>query len=295
MKVKLFVFSDVHGQYEALQASLREAGYNPNDKTHRLLSIGDNFDRGKQSLQLYKMLRNRNVICVKGNHETFLEEALEKGMDGEFVLFNFLRNGLDKTIQSFSRFDFPSIVDPKTIDNAICEINNNFPDMLNWLKNMPLFYETKNYIFVHAGLHPYKPFEAAKADPDFCLWDIEFSHLPIDYVPKTVVIGHHHAFRVRQHALEAGYCEEPLRLPCYGNTDEHRPVRIGNKIAIDPCSNYTGKVNVLVIEDELLEEVKEETQKTDPNTFTTLSFDEFDPGIATWQYGTINNATVRFR
>ena len=47
------------------------------------------------------------------------------------------------------------------------------------------------------------------------------------------------------------------------NHDENRPVRIGNKIAIDPCSNLTKKVNVLVIEDEPLDAKPEKEEPTE--------------------------------
>ena len=74
---RYFVFSDVHGEYYALADALREAGYDPNDPKHILVSLGDNFDRGSNSLDVYTLLaHNKQNICIKGNHETFLEEAL---------------------------------------------------------------------------------------------------------------------------------------------------------------------------------------------------------------------------
>ena len=290
MKKKLFVFSDVHGCFDALRQSLKEAGYKSNDPDHILVSLGDNFDRGAQSANIYKWLKERQCICIRGNHESFLLEALESGIDGEYVLFNFLRNGLDQTIQSFSHTNFNPTVKPADIDNAIKYINRNYPDLKKWIEDMPIVYQTKNYIFVHAGIHPFKRVEQSVLDTDFCLWDIEYSHYPIDMTQKTVVIGHHHAFRVRAKGEAEGYHESDLRLPWTGNIDEHRPVRFGNKIAIDPCSNYTNKVNVLVIEDELLEEApKVETP--------TVNFDEFvvDPTMTWATYNVDTTTTVRFR
>lgn len=295
MKVKLFVFSDVHGHYEALRVALREAGYNKSDPTHRLLSIGDNFDRGVQSAHVYQYLKDNKAICVKGNHETFLEEALEKGMDGEYVLFNFLRNGLDQTIQSLSGFKFGVYEDTNRIGAAIAQINCLRPELKEWLANMPLVYQTKNYIFAHAGIHPYSRLDHSLQDKDFILWDIEYSHCPVDSTHKTVVIGHHHAFRVRQRAEENGYCEDILHLPYYGNQDEHRPVRIGNKIAIDPCSNYTNKVNVIVIEDELLEEEVKVEEQSEPIFNENVFSIGIDP-TATWAtYYNDPTTTIRFR
>ena len=264
---KLFVFSDVHGQLHALQTSLKQAGYDRSNPDHLLVSLGDLFDRGRESLGVYNFVKERRGVYLKGNHETFLIEALEKGMDGEFVLFNFLHNGLDKTIESFGRSELGPTTTPTILDTIIRNIKTVNRDLLPWLQAMPIMYETKNYIFVHAGLHPYADVHDPINDEHFVLWDIKYSHYPIESTKKIVVIGHHHAFRVRQ-----------------------RPVRFGNKIAIDPCSNFTDKVNVIVIEDELLEE----TPKTETISAEEAS-DVFSSNVwHTYTYGP-NTTTIRFR
>lgn len=258
IKNKYFVFSDVHGESEALQTSLKEAGYDKYNPRHILVSLGDNFDRGEDSKGVCNILFHRqDSILIKGNHEEFLEEMLEKGIEGEFVLFNILHNGLDKTLESFSNCSIGKVISAADFNAMIDIARSNVKHygsngLLQKIKNMPLYYETKNYIFVHAGLEPNMPWQ--ESSRDVMLWDIEYSHRPISSTTKTVVIGHNHAFRVRNKAKEDGYRELPLGLPWVGNTDENAPVRIGNKIAIDPCSNLTHKVNVLVIEDEPIEE-----------------------------------------
>ena len=262
MKLKFFVFSDVHGEDQALMTSLREAGFDSSNPNHRLVCIGDLFDRGEGSARLFDiMVRGGKHIWIKGNHEEMLEEALEKGLDGEFVFFNMLHNGLDKTISSFANYPLDGLVSMEQLEHAIKRARTytrGGKDVLTTLKSLPLYFETKNYIFVHAGLDPYV-YDWKATPKDFMLWDIEASCLPVENTRKTVVIGHHHAFRVRRQGEERGWTPDRLGIPNYGNIDEHAPVRYGNKIAIDPCSNLTKKINVLVIEDELLEEVKEET------------------------------------
>lgn len=282
IKNKYFVFSDVHGESEALQTSLKEAGYDKYNPRHILVSLGDNFDRGTDSKGVCSILFHRqDTILVKGNHEGFLEEMLEKGIEGEFVLFNILHNGLDKTLESFSGCSIERVVSAADLNAMIDIARSNVrhycsKGLLQKIKDMPLYYETKNYIFVHAGLEPDLPWQMSSQD--VMTWDMEYSHRPICSTTKTVVIGHNHAFRVRNKAKEEGYRESPLGLPWVGNTDENAPVRIGNKIAIDPCSNLTHKVNVLVIEDEPLEPEKTEAQKETDNQvlFTEAKIDGFD-------------------
>ena len=274
MKVKLFVFSDVHGEERALLEALGEAGFETNNPQHIPLCIGDLFDRGEGSRRLFEFMMKNRGIWVKGNHEEMLEEALEKGLDGEFVLFNMLHNGLDKTIASLGGCRLDGIVSTSEMEHSI-EMARTYrcrsTSVLEKLKTLPLYYETKNYIFVHAGLEPYIH-DWRLTTKDFMLWDIEASCLPVENTRKTVVIGHHHAFRVRAQGKERGWTPERLGIPFYGNMDEHAPVKFGNKIAIDPCSNLTKKVNVLVIEDELLED---ETQKVQDEQ--TITIERQDP------------------
>ena len=68
---KYFVFSDVHGEYKALQDALNEAGYDRHNPNHKLISCGDNFDRGPESAKVYRFLRDNKAICIRGNHDNF--------------------------------------------------------------------------------------------------------------------------------------------------------------------------------------------------------------------------------
>ena len=45
---KFFVISDVHGFYNEMREALDEAGFDPNNENHLLISCGDNWDRGPQ-------------------------------------------------------------------------------------------------------------------------------------------------------------------------------------------------------------------------------------------------------
>lgn len=296
---RYFVFSDVHGEYFALVDALNEAGYNPSDPKHILVSLGDNFDRGPNSIDVYRLLtHNKQNICIKGNHETFLEEALEKGIDGEFVFFNILHNGLLETIQSFVSTDTKKTISTSQIQAYIDAIKERRNQLLPWLKKMPLYFETKNYFFCHAGVDP--NIYPTLPDEHFILWDVECSHIPIRSSNKTFIIGHHHAFRVKERAEQAGYSTTKPKIPWVGCEDENAPVMIGNKIAIDPCSNLTHKVNVLVIDDEPLEESpKENTVKSQDEARITSNGDavytiHYGQNHFTYEAGVFNNPDITF-
>lgn len=311
---KYFVFSDVHGEYNALIKSLEEAGYERGNPAHKLVSLGDDFDRGPDSRKVYNFLTQNHAICVKGNHDVMFQEYLEKGMDGEFVLFNILHNGLAETIKSFSGLQ-DNQFNIETLQKARHSIQNR-DNVLYWLQNKPLFYETDTFIFVHAGINP-KLNDWRETDEHYALWDIEDSHKSCPNVGnKVVIIGHHHASRVRQNGLEVGYGDPDInqvdmrtnsrdengnshyyRLQSFGNTDENRPYVTGNKIAIDGCTNLTKKVNVLVIEDYEKEDPKPQPEKpSDGPTDSGIKVEaKMGPnGVTYYAYGDPNNITTTY-
>lgn len=304
---KYFIFSDVHGEFDALAEALKEAGYDSSNKTHKLVSLGDDFDRGPSSKEVYKLLANTNqsrTICVKGNHDVMFQEYLEKGMDGEFVFFNILHNGLGETIKSFTGMP-DNMFTPTALDEVKRHIGSS---VLNWLKAKPLYYETENFIFVHAGINP-KLSDWRQTDEHYMLWDIEDSHIPCNNTNKFVVIGHHHAAKVRANAKDFGLDEMNIdrvsyyshtdgkqrRMVAFGNTDENRVFITGNKIAIDGLTNLTHKVNVLVVEDYELPKEPEPTHEPEhvddgSIRITSSSYNGMD---GTFTY-TINNPGVWF-
>ena len=265
---KYFVFSDVHGEMSALEASLAEAGYDRYNKDHILISLGDNFDRGKESVGVYEILRsNKRSICIKGNHEFFLEEALENRNLTSSILFNYLHNGLDETLESFSHFcDFnksdSNKVSKEYISAMIEEINSGYKDLLSWLKNMPYYYETEHYIFVHANIDGTIP-DWKNTDPYFMVWDIDNIFSNIYNTKKTIIFGHYNTDIIREKIQENRVRENLLRMVAYGNQDKFRPVKIGQRIGIDGCSNLTKKINILVIEDEPIEEKTNNSENKD--------------------------------
>ena len=116
MKNKYFVFSDIHGEYISLVDTLSKAGFEPDNPKHILICIGDGFDRGPDSRAIYELFVNcPRHIYVRGNHDNMLQEALEKDMDGEYVLFNILHNGLKATLDSFCENDGKSFMNTTSV------------------------------------------------------------------------------------------------------------------------------------------------------------------------------------
>lgn len=268
-KYKFFVVSDIHGEYDALMRTLQEAGYNPDNEEHFFVAIGDSFDRGPRSRDIYRFFRDlpsQRSKFIKGNHDLMFQEYLDKGMDGEFVLFNILHNGLGATINSFGCLDMENLgASISILDDCHSYIQREYPSLKKFIKDMPLWFETDHTIFVHAGLNP-ELFDWRETDEHYALWDIADAHKRVPSCDKLIIFGHYHADQVAEQARREGENKvyklnsattmvstgrTNITVRNYGNEDEFSATYLPNarKIAIDGCTNLTHKVNVLVFED----------------------------------------------
>lgn len=85
-KTKYFIASDIHSFYRPFKQALTEAGWNKNSKSHRLVILGDIFDRGRDTVKVYDFIRSvpkERRILVKGNHEELFLSLLDKRIPEE--------------------------------------------------------------------------------------------------------------------------------------------------------------------------------------------------------------------
>lgn len=78
--MKYFCCSDTHGFYSQLLEALKEKGFDKNNTEHKLVIIGDAFDRGKEAKELLnyllKLKKSGHLIYIQGNHESLMEDCL---------------------------------------------------------------------------------------------------------------------------------------------------------------------------------------------------------------------------
>jgi hypothetical protein len=250
MKKKLFVCSDVHGYFDEMKKALDEAGFDPENESHWLITCGDNFDRGPSPASVMKYLMNLpRKILVRGNHEQLFENLCER----EFPYSYDNSNGTTRTVLQLGFSD-----DFQECCNTALNITKPF------FNEMVNYFETKNYIFVHSWISVinkdglpahYTQNRQFKFNPDWRNatqkeWDDAMWKNPFDMVArglnqtgKTIVFGHWHCSKGWADAEGRSEFDEDARFdPYYGD----------GFIAIDACTAYSGKVNVLVLEDELL-------------------------------------------
>ena len=89
---KYFIVSDIHSFYTPLITALEKNGFDMNNPEHILVVLGDVFDRGYQSLEVYAFLTialsEDRVILVRGNHELLYLDLLRKKFPDSYDFSN---------------------------------------------------------------------------------------------------------------------------------------------------------------------------------------------------------------
>ncbi|WP_343089368.1 hypothetical protein, partial [Methanocalculus natronophilus] len=84
--------------------------------------------------------------------------------------------------------------DPLKLDAMYKAIHKNYPNILNWLKSMPLYIETDDYIFTHGGIDITLD-DWRKQDRKSFVWNYQSSLKP--HPTKTIVVGHERTKMIR--------------------------------------------------------------------------------------------------
>ena len=151
--MKVAIIGDIHGCYEELIILLDKLPKG----VERIYSVGDLIDRGQDSKAVVQECINRDIICVKGNHEDMFIDYIAKRGKYDRGLFEI--NGGIATLESYSNGD-------KLID---------IPDShLEFMLNMPDYIETDDFILSHAGIvsHIEKTFrDCSERSKQELIWD----------------------------------------------------------------------------------------------------------------------------
>jgi serine/threonine protein phosphatase 1 len=179
--------------------------------------LADYIDCGGYSAETVALLMEYSKkyphwVFLKGNHEQMMIDALSDPnrfdmwwYQGGRETFESYRNRMN--LSPYER----SIIQP---DDAIDKKH------LEWLDSLPLFYETQNFLFVHAGFIPGVPLEMNP--PEAMMWiRDEFISSPYSW-GKRVIAGH-------------TYHPQPVVMP--------------NKILIDCVHHGGGNLTAVVLDE----------------------------------------------
>ena len=169
---RIIAIADIHGCFEQLHEMVQKCiKFDPSEDM--LVFLGDYFDRGKSSFEVYRYLRalkeahKDSIILLKGNHEEMFFKYMENKEDLQYTM-DFLNNGGRETMRSFKNA------------NEGADLEKAY-DFLK--ENCKLYFKRDGFIFAHANF----PHHEMITDFDYILWSREFDTRERKH---KVVVGH---------------------------------------------------------------------------------------------------------
>lgn len=220
--MKYFITTDVHGHYTEMKSALDEAGFNSDDANHKLIILGDLFDRGTENLKVlnyvYDLLVKDKVQLIKGNHDEFF-------YDLRSMKWNASRNGFGKTLEEFLGRKLEND-EPFKVAKEVFEKQ---PKLERVLKAMVDSITIDKFVLLHGGLD----FEGY---PDnWCNTQAWITVGLNDKDPVTYIFGHWHAYQLNEKFLKHR---------------RNEPFIYKNYIGLDSAVALTKQMFVYIIETE---------------------------------------------
>lgn len=249
--MRYYVISDVHGYYTQMKSALEKAGFFSDTTPHKLIMLGDLFDRGHEAKQLQQFILEQmeqdKIILIRGNHEDLFVELVttDAGMPYSYHKSNgtydtaLQLTGFDPVMASIRHYDFADAAKDTPFYKEI------IPAMLD-------YFETEHYAFTH-GWIPSIPNrdksysyisswrEADREQWNQARWFNGMDAAQTADENKTIVCGHWHT--------SYGHSKYEHKGTEFGEDADFSPYYGPGIIAIDACTAFSGKVNCLVIED----------------------------------------------
>lgn len=240
--MKYFVCADIHGFYDEWMTALKKKTFDITNPSHKIIICGDLFDRGHQPQEIINfVLANKDkIILIKGNHEDLMEEMIARNKNTVADI----SNGTTGTIVDLypewqvSEFDLKKIAKQTRLDEILSMCID--------------YFETENYIFVHGWipiiencyLYDSDWRNARKERWAKARWTnpVEMYRYEIYEPNKTIVCGHWHCSALWHE-------QDPTQYEEFGEKANFEPFITKNMIALDACTAYSHKINVVVIED----------------------------------------------
>jgi serine/threonine protein phosphatase 1 len=218
---RTYAIGDIHGRLDLLRSAVdaitRRIDEDP--APFRIVFLGDYVDRGPDSRGVIDLLmelqREWPVVCLKGNHEELMLQAVMEPGGGR--LGRWLEYGGENTLKSYglTRDDDIAAGIPK--------------EHIRWMSSLPRTTGDRHRIYVHAGLMPGTPVHRQKDQT--CLWIRErFLQARASEFEAHVVHGHTPVWE--------------------GKPDPSEPELLDHRTNIDTAAFATGVLSVAIFDAE---------------------------------------------
>jgi serine/threonine protein phosphatase 1 len=220
--IRIYAIGDVHGRIDLLDETFAridaDAARQPARRSIVVL-VGDYVDRGPASRQVLDRLIARcaahETVCLKGNHETFVEDFLREPATLDY----WRQYGGLETLLSYG-LAAPARANAEEQRRLAMEFAAVLPDAhRRFLASLRLSYVCGDFFFVHAGVRPRVSLDRQR-EADL-LW-------------------------IREEFLDY---EEPFgKIVVHGHTPVVEPDVRSNRIDIDTGAYATGRLTCLRLE-----------------------------------------------
>ena len=249
--MKYYVTADIHGFYTEFHKALDEAGYFTDPEPHKLIILGDIFDRGQEAVEMQRfilsLLEQDALILVRGNHEDLYEEMIT--IDEGLPVRHHKSNGTYGTALQLTGYD-PGLALIRHFDFA--EAAQSTPYYRQIIPAMVDYYETAHYVFVHGWIpciqerdgsysHRSDWREATPGEWRRARWINGMDAAQACTEEKTILCGHWHC--------SYGHARYENKGSEFGPDADFSPYYGPGVIALDACTAYSGKINILTLED----------------------------------------------
>lgn len=241
--MKYYVTSDIHSYFSELIVSLEEKGFFNDKEKHKLVILGDLFDRGCEAKKVENfisdLIEQDKVILIKGNHEDLILELISSWHKGSFFEYHHKKNGTVDTVLELTGFKKEELTF-KSDEILKKFLNTNLINKI--IPKMVDYYETENYVFVHGWIPPMSNINnkyrfSSNEEWKKARWlnGINEWALKNTVQDKTIICGHYPA-------SIAHYLFEKRK-------DDYTPFIEKGIIALDASVVNSKVINVVVIED----------------------------------------------
>lgn len=189
---RVYAIGDIHGRLdlfakmlERIDADDRKRG---GDCETLFILLGDLIDRGPHSASVIEatllLMRERLAVTLAGNHEEVFGSALEGNLQ---ALRFFLKIGGQETLLSYGMTK--EFLEISSLEDIYVAMLKAVPEAhQHFVRDLPDFFQSGDYLFVHAGIRPKIPIEdQEKSDLHWIREDFLSSRVAH---PQMVIHGH---------------------------------------------------------------------------------------------------------
>ena len=249
--MKYYITADIHSFYTEFHHALEQAGYFNDPEPHKLIVLGDIFDRGQEALKMQQfilqLMEQDAVILVRGNHEDLYEEMVT--IDEGLPVRHHKNNGTYGTALQLTGYD-PALALVRNLDFAAAAQSTPYYQQI--IPATVEYYETAHYVFVHGwipsikerdGSYSYRADwrEATALEWRRARWINGMDAAQSCIEDKTILCGHWHS--------SYGHATYEHKGSEFGHDADFSPYYGTGVIALDACTAFSKKVNVIILED----------------------------------------------